>query len=372
MQSEKGNIEMKKIILFSCKDYNFYNFRRAFILKLKDLGYDVLLVSPYGEKIDYFTEKGIRFTNIDINRRGTNVFEELRLLRDIKKILVAEKPDLVLTYNGKTSYYPSYLCKRLHIPHIINNAGVMKGSRLLIALVEFLYKVSENKANCIMYQNSYERDYTQKLLKNKTHYRLLPGSGVDLDKFPYTEYPHNDGKIIIDYVARVVKFKGIEEYLECAKYIKEKYSYTEFRIFGDYDDEQYRPIIDDLHAKGIVNYCGVVKDMYSKVAESNLCIHVSEYEGMTNTILEHSSVGRPCIGSAVPGVMDGITDEVTGYLCSVNDAKSLIEKVEQFLSLSFEQKQNMGKEARKKMEAEFDRNIVTEIYLKEINRILGR
>lgn len=363
---------MKKIILFSCKDYNFYNFRSEFILKLKRLGYDVLLVSPYGEKIDYFTEKGIRFTNIDINRRGMNVLEELRLLRDIKKILIEEKPDLVLTYNGKTSYYPSYLCKKMHIPHIINNAGVMKGNPLLIALVEMLYKVSENKANCIMYQNSYERDYTQKLLKNKTHYRLLPGSGVDLEKFPYTEYPHNDESIIIDYVARIVKFKGIEEYLECAKYIKAKYPNTEFRIFGDYDDEQYRPIIENLQNDGIVNYCGVVKDMYSKVAESNLCIHVSEYEGMTNTILEHSSVGRPCIGSSVPGVMEGITDGVTGYLCNVNDAKSLIEKVELFLSLTFEQKEQMGKAARKKMEKEFDRNIVTNIYLEEINSILGR
>ena len=84
---------MKKIVLFSCKDYNFYNFRSEFILKLKGLGYDVLLVSPYGEKIDYFTEKGIRFTNIDINRREMNVFEELRLLRDKKKILIAEKPE---------------------------------------------------------------------------------------------------------------------------------------------------------------------------------------------------------------------------------------------------------------------------------------
>lgn len=362
---------MKKIILFSCKDYNFYNFRSEFILKLKSLGYDVLLVSPYGEKIDYFTEKGIRFTNIDINRRGMNVVEELRLLRDIKKILIVEKPDLVLTYNGKTSYYPSYLCKRLHIPCIVNNAGVMKGNPLLITIVELLYKISENRANCIMYQNSYERDYTQALLKNRTHYRLLPGSGVDLEKYPYTEYPYNNGKIIIDYVARIVRFKGIEEYLACAKYIKEKYPFTEFRIFGDYDDEQYRPIIDELQEKGIVNYYGVVKDMYSRVAESNLCIHVSEYEGMTNTILEHSSVGRPCIGSAVPGVMDGITDGVTGYVCNVNDVQSLIEKVEQFLELSFEQKEKMGKAARKKMEREFDRNIVTKIYLEEIASILG-
>lgn len=361
---------MKKIVLFSCRDYNFYNFRSDLILNLKDIGYDVLLVSPYGEKIDYFTDRGIRFKSIEINRRGKNIFEELRLIREIKAILVTEKPDLVMTYNGKTSFYPSYLCKRLHIPHIVNNAGVMKGGRILIAFIEMLYKVCENKASCIMYQNSYERDYTQHLLRNKTHYRLLPGSGVDLDKFAYTAYPYNDGKTIIDYVARIVKFKGIEEYLKCATYIKQKYPNTEFRIFGDYDDDKYRPIIEDLKKKGIVNYCGVVKDMFPKVVESNLCVHVSEYEGMTNTILEHSAVGRPCIGSNVPGVRDGIEDGVTGYICNVGDSDSLIDKVELFLSLSFEEKEKMGKEARKKMEREFDRNIVSTIYLDEINAAL--
>lgn len=363
---------MKKIMLISSKDNNFYNFRSEMILKLVELKYDVILVCPYGKKIDYFTERGCQFINLDMDRRGTSILNDLKLLNNYKRILKSEKPDLVLTYTAKPSYYASFICQFLHIPHIINNAGIMETGKLLTKFLNFLYKVCERKASCIMFQNTYERDYTEKLLNNKVHYRDIPGSGVNTTAFPYQSYPSNDEIVTFNFVARIMKSKGIEEFLECARVIRQKFPFTRFVIYGDYDDDTYRPIINEYCEKGIIEYGGIVVDMKPAIAKAHAVIHPSYYEGMTNVVLEHSSSGRPCIGSNIPGVREGIEDGQTGYIFEVKNSNSLINCVEKFLNLTHDEKAEMGKKAREKMINEFERSIVTNVYIDEIYKILGR
>ena len=362
---------MKKIMLISSKDNNFYNFRSELILKLVELGYEVILVCPYGKKIDYFTERGCKFIDIEMDRRGKSIFKDLKLMNRYKKILSLEKPDIVLTYTAKPSYYASFVCQFLHIPHIINNAGIMETGKALMKFLDFLYIVCEHKADCIMFQNTYERDYTERLLRHKVHFRDIPGSGVNTDAFPYQMYPKTDEIVTFNYVARVMKSKGIEEFLACAKVIKEKYSFTRFVIYGDFDDDTYRPIVKEYEDNGIVEYGGILMDMKPAIARAHAVIHPSYYEGMTNVVLEHSSSGRPCIGSNVPGVQDGIDDGKTGFIFEVKNSQSLIAAVEKFLNLSHEEKEEMGRQARKKMQCEFERSIVTNIYIEEIRKILG-
>ncbi len=361
----------KKIMLISSKDNNFYNFRSEMILNLVELSYEVVLVCPYGKKIDYFTNRGCRFVDINMDRRGKSVFKDLMLMNNYRKVLKKEKPDVVLTYTAKPSYYASFVCKYMHIPHIINNAGIMDTGKMFTKFLDFLYVVCENKASCIMFQNTYERDYTERLLRHKVHYRDLPGSGVNTDAFPYQPYPENDDVVTFNYVARIMKSKGIDEFIECAKTIKKKYPNTRFVIYGDYDDDLYRPIIQKCIDAGELEYGGILLDMKPAIAAAHAVIHPSYYEGMTNVVLEHSSSGRPPIGSDVPGVKDGIDDGKTGYIFKVKDSQSLINAVEKFLALSHEKKEEMGKKARQKMQKEFERSIVTNIYIEEITKIIN-
>ena len=107
------------------------------------------------------------------------------------------------------------------------------------------------------------------------------------------------------------------------------------------------------------------------IEAAHAVIHPSYYEGMTNVVLEHSSMGRPCIGSNIPGVKEGIEDGKTGFLFELKNVDSMVEAVERFMRLSHEEKAEMGKAARLKMENEFNREIVTNIYLEEINNIMG-
>lgn len=366
---------MAKLLFISNKDNNFYNFRSEKILKFKELGHEIVLLCPYGKKIDYFTERGCRFIDLDIDRRGTNPFADLVLIKNYLRILKEEKPNAVLTYTTKSSIYGGIACRIKHIPYIANNAGLIESSNYkwyVGYVLDMLYKMGFGGAACMMYQNHQERDYVNKLLHSKVHYRDIPGSGVNLNDFVFKPYPQNDDKIIFNFVARVVKFKGIDEYLDCAKAIKAKYPNTVFRIFGDFDDDNYRKIIADLESQDIVKYMGIQMNMRPFIEECHAAIHPSYYEGMTNVVLEHSASGRPCIGSDVSGVYEGIEDGTTGFISKVRNSKSLIAAVEKFILLTHEQKVAMGKAAREKMEREFDRNIVTNIYIEEINKILAK
>lgn len=368
-----NDANMAKIVLLSNKDNNFYNFRSEMILKLVELGHEVTLVCPYGKKIDYFTDRGCAFVDADLDRRGTNVFKDARLIAKYKSILKDLKPEVVLTYTTKSSVYGGMCCRWLKIPYIVNNAGLVENNNALLErLLRVLYRAGFKGASCMMYQNGRERDYVNPLLRNKVHYRDIPGSGVNLNSFTFQEYPQTDEIIRFNYVARIVGFKGIEELLSCAERIKAKYPQTEFVLYGDYDDDTYRKRVADLEERGIVKYGGIQYDMKPFITAAHAVIHPSYYEGMTNVILEHGAMGRPAIASDIPGCREGIENGVTGYTFEVKNVDALVDVVERFINLPHEQKVKMGKQAREKMEKEFDRQIVTNIYLEEINRIIKK
>ena len=365
---------MAKIALISNRDNNFYNFRSELILKLVELGHDVTLVCPYGKKIDFFTERGCSFIDIDLDRRGKNAFKDAQLIVNYYRLLKGLKPDVVLTYTTKSSVYGGMCCRWLKIPYIVNNAGLVENNnKLLEFILKILYRIGFKGASCMMYQNCRERDYVNELLKNKVHYRDIPGSGVNLDAFSYQPYPVDDNPIRFNFVGRIVGFKGIGEFLECAKRIKSKYSNTEFVIYGSFvdDDGGYKDQIEILEKNGIVKYGGVQLDMKPYIAKAHAVIHSSYYEGMTNVILEHAAIGRPAIASDIPGCREGIDNGVSGYTFPVQDVDKLAEAVDRFIQMDHSDKEQMGRKSREKMEREFDRNIVTNIYLEEIKKIIG-
>lgn len=363
----------KKILFLVNKDNVIYNFRRELAFELLEKGFDVMISCPYGKKIDFMTERGCRFADLQIDRRGTSMLNDLKLIKEYYKLIKREKPDVLLAYTSKCSIYGGMVCRWLNTPYIINNAGLIEPSNYSAAvglLLNILYKIGFKGASCMMYQNERERDYIQQKL-GKVHYRDIPGSGVNLNVFPFTAYPPNDDVIRFNYVARIVDFKGINEFLACAKKIKAIYPNTEFILYGDYDDNSYREKVSRFEAQGIVKYGGIQMDMKPCIASAHCVIHPSYYEGITNVILEHGAMGRPAIASDIPGCREAIDEGISGYTFPLKDVDALTATVEKFIKLSHAKKAEMGKAARLKMEREFDRNIVTNIYIEEINHILS-
>lgn len=364
----------KKILFLVNKDNVIYNFRKELAFALLDAGYEVYICSPYGKKIDFLTERGCKFIKLDIDRRGKSLFKDLKLIKDYYVIIKNLRPDVVLTYTTKCSTYGGMVCRHLGIPYIVNNAGLYREedfNKFVWSVLRLEYKLSYTGADCMMYQNSYEREKLNSIIGTTVHYRDIPGSGVNLNEFKFTEYPESDDLIRFNYVARIVDFKGINELLACAEIIKSKYDNTEFVLYGDYDDDSYRAKVKALEDRNIVKYGGIQIDMKPCIAAAHCVIHPSYYEGVTNVILEHGAMGRPAIASDIPGCREGIDEGKSGYTFELKNVDELVAAVERFILLPHEEKVAMGKAAREKMEREFDRNIVTNIYLEEINKILS-
>jgi galacturonosyltransferase len=221
--------------------------------------------------------------------------------------------------------------------------------------------------NNYSYHDSYDsffEDY--KIISAKVG--LLPGSGVNLEKYQPLPYPEDD-KIIFTYIARVMKTKGIDEFLAAAETIKKEYSNVEFHICGYYEDD-YKDIIEQAQKQGTIVYHGMVNDVrpYEEISH---CIVLPTYhpEGISNVLLEAAACARPIITTNRPGCKEVVDDGINGYLVKEKDSQDLIRKMRQFMELSWEARRDMGLAGRSKVEKEFDRQIVVEKYLEYIQNI---
>lgn len=360
---------MKKILILANNDVGLYNFRKELIEKLIKENYELYISLPDGEKISLLKDLGCNFVETNVDRRGMNPLNDIKLLLNYFKIIKKIKPDIVLTYTIKPNIYGGIACRLKKVPYLVNITGLgtaIESKGILSKILLKLYKFALKRAKCVFFQNEANKDLFIKCKIVKDNYKLIPGSGVNLIENSFTEYPKND-VIKFLFIGRVMKTKGIEEFLETAKIIKEKYKNTEFIILGGYDQEIYREKINEYVNKDIVKYEGFQKDVRKYILESNCIILPSYNEGMANVLLEAASTGRPIIASNINGCKEAINEGINGYLVEAKSVNSLVEKIEKFINLSYDEQREMGTKGREKVEKEFDRNIVIKAYMEEIN-----
>jgi len=356
-----------KILLLESHDLGLYRFRRELIERLLQEGNRVLISVPRGDYVNYFIQIGCEYADTIIDRRGTNPVKDLSLVLFYKNLCKKWKPDVILTYSVKPTVYGGMIGQREHIPYIANITGL--GSSILSGgwkewIVMWLYRISLKKARCVFFQNTMNQ---RLFLKKKIfipHMELIHGSGVNIDEFTLLDYPI-EPNIEFAFIGRIMKDKGIDEYLKAAVEIKKQYESVIFHICGFFE-ENYEAVLTKLQTNQVIVYHGQVnkiKEIYKKVH----CIILPSYsEGMSNAILEAAACGRPVITSNISGCREAIEDKVTGYLVKKEDYKDLVHKIKTFIMLPWEEKRQMGIAARNKMAAEFDRRVITEKYMKEI------
>ncbi len=358
-----------KVLVLANRDFVLYNFRVELLEKLLKENNEVYICLPEGPKVKYMIDMGCKFIPITIDKRGTNPIKDIKLINTYKKIFKDIKPDIILTYTTKVCIYGGIVAGKKKIPYLMNVSGLgtaVEQPGLLQHLMINLYRKAAKKAKCVFFQNEQNRDFFIQHKMYNGHYKMIPGSGVNLDKWKYIEYPSDDNGIHFLFVARIIKEKGIEEYLNCAKTIKERYPNAVFHILGPCDGE-YKEILDDYEAKDIIKYHGEVSDTSEYLKFAHCTIHPSYYpEGISNVLLESEASGRPVITTDRSGCRETVDDGVTGFCFETKNTQKLIESVEKFINMSNADRQQMGKNARLKMEQEFDRNIVVEAYLKEM------
>jgi galacturonosyltransferase len=347
-------------------------FRKELLQKLVQLGYEVLVSVPTNNYNSVFESFGCHVVNIQFNRRGINPFSDVVLIKKYSILLREIKPNIVLTYTIKPNIYGGIACQLNHIPYISNITGLgtsIENPGIIQTIALNLYKHGLSKAAFVYFQNNANKDYFIRKNIYKGLYEVLPGSGVNLLENQYEQYPPQNGRIIFLFVGRVMKDKGINEFLNVAMKLKLKYSNLYFWIVGSCDKD-YAVKLQKLQKDHIVQYFGFQENVHLFYKKCSCVILPSYHEGLSNVLLEAAATGRPIITTKVPGCEEAFDDGITGFGCKVKDSEDLLNKVECFIRLPYVEKVEMGKCGRGKIEREFDRSIVVNSYLKRIDLLI--
>ncbi len=372
--------EKKLIALLTNNDDDVYCFRKELIEAFIAEGYEVLISCPYGEKFELMKDIPYIYDDPDIDRRGTNPLKDAQLMAHYHRLFKKYRPAVVLTYTAKPGVYASFAAHALKIPVINNVTGfgsVLKEGKLKRGIIMRLFQAAYRQSDCIMFQNAVNMRMAKKMRMVHGKSRLIPGSGVALNRFPLLDYPEggdgkNGEKVVFNYIGRILKDKGVDDYIACAKAIHAVYPQTEFNMLGFIEptEAHYEKELEELEKEGVIRYHGSQKDVGPYIARAHAIIHPSVYgEGMSNVLLENAASGRPLITTDNPGCRETCKDKQSGFIYPKGNREALILAVQKFLELPNEKRREMGLKGRKRMEKLFSREIVIKAYLDEIKRL---
>lgn len=346
-----------KFLVITNHSYMLYQFRTELLQKLQTMG-EVVISMPFKGHHDDFIEMGFKCIDTKMDRRGINPIEDLGLYHFYKKLLKQEKPDIVITYSIKPNVYAGYLCRRLKIPYFVNVQGLGTAfqSQPMAMLATKMYTAGIKKAKVVFFENKANADeFVNRGIIPKEKEVVLNGAGVNLELYQFQPYPPEDDGIHILYLGRLMKEKGIDETFTAMRIVKEKYgNKVIFDVVGFFEDE-YKETVDKMVEDGIIIFHGFQPNPRPYYAAAHAVVLASYHEGMSNVLLEAAATGRAVITTDIPGCREAVEDGKTGYLCKKQDVDTLVEAMERFILLNYEERLAMGFAGRKKMEEEFDK-----------------
>ena len=366
---------MAKILILTNSIGFLYNFKYELLERLINEKFEIYFSIPESKndtRVKKIIELGCNYVETNLDRRSKNPFKDLNLVKQYETIVKKIRPNIIISYTIKPNIYGSYVAKKYKIPIIINVTGLGSGfnNNNTKWLVERMYKHACKNAYTIFFENEANYNYfIENKITKKDKSKIIPGSGVNLEKFKPMEKTKEDGIVRFLFIGRIMKEKGIEEYLKAAEYIADKYSNVEFQILGPFEEEKYKEIIlNNNNSK--IKYLGVSYDVRNEIKEIDCIINPTYHEGMSNVLLEGAAMAKPLLASNIPGCREIVDNGVNGYLFEPKNETSLIKTIEIFLSQNESDRIKMGIASRRKVERTFDRNLVIDVYLEEIARIL--
>ena len=347
-----------------------YKFRFELLEELIKRGHEIFLSVPTDNYVERIEAIGCKVIVTEMDRRGMNPVAEQKLYRFYCKLIKQIRPDKVLSYTVKPNIYGGIVAKKYGIPQIANITGLGtalenegKTQKVLIRL----YRRAFENVQIVFFQNEENRAFFEKNGINLSRSDIIPGSGVNINRFRVFEYP-DDTVVKFLFLSRIMKEKGIDYYLTTANKIRNKYPNTEFHICG-YCEEDYQDRIQKAVSDGIALFHGVIDNVNDFLKEMHCIIHPTYYpEGLSNVLLESCACGRPIITTDRSGCREVVDDGVNGYMIRQQNQLDLDNAVEKFLALSYSEKKAMGLAGRAKVEREFDRQIVVDKYMEEIEK----
>ncbi|MBQ8597492.1 MAG: glycosyltransferase family 4 protein, partial [Lachnospiraceae bacterium] len=320
---------MKKILILANSSGGLYDFRNELVLKLLQ-EYEVVASLPDEVRTKELEEEGCRVVHTPINRRGVNPVEDLKLLLNYLKLLKKESPDLVLTYTIKPNIYGGFACRLKRIPYITTITGLgttFQKQGMLLKMITVMYSMGLKKAECVFFQNEENRGIFDKYRIKGKKTRLVKGSGVNLSRHCFEEYPEGE-KTTFLYVGRMMQEKGTLELLRAAKALQAPN--VEFQFLG-YCDEDLKDKLDQAEGSGHIKQLGFDSNVHQYMKQASALVLPTYHEGMSNVLMEASATGRPVIATNISGCKEIFEEGMTGFGCEPKSSESLIEALKKFL-----------------------------------------
>ncbi len=371
----------KRRILISINTaWNIYNFRRNLIRFLISNNYHVITLAPsdsYSKKLE---ELGCEVHDLPMNAKGSNPFEDLRLLQTYKKQFKRLRPDICLFFTIKPNIYGSLACKQLGISFINNISGlgtVFLRNSISSIIAKRLYKKALHASKHIFFQNENDLDvFRMQHLLSHEKYSVIPGSGIDLDYFKALNIV-NRSKTAFTFlmVSRLIFDKGIREYIQAAEIVMEKHPNTVFEILGraegdaqlGYSKNEFKKIVT---RKSLV-WHEEQSDVRPFIENADTIVLPSYREGMSRSLLEACAMEKPVITTDTPGCNDIVIDKLNGFLCEINNADSLANAMIKMINLDKNERKEMGKKGREIVKKRFADQIIFDAYINAITENLN-
>lgn len=367
-----------KIAIAINTSWNIFNFRRGLVDHFLNRGDEVLAIAPLDDYSAKLEEIGCSYRRLEMSASGMNPVTDAGLIAEFYRILRKERPDVLLTYTIKPNIYGSLAAGILRIPCICNVSGLgtvflWKGYVKNIATALYSFGFRFNK--WIFFQNDEDREEFVRFVKvDMTKTSLLPGSGIDVERFKPRSAPDNPKPVFL-MIARLLVEKGIYDYLEAIKILRKKGIEAEFRLIGSLDETHSRSIsrveLNEWVAAGLVTHVEHLEDVRDAIASADVVVLPSYREGTPRTLLEAGAMGKPLIATDVPGCRHVVIDGHNGFLCKVKHPADLAAKMALFLALSVLEKREMADNARRSIVERFDQQLVIDQYARKIDELTG-
>lgn len=360
-----------KIVLFANTEWYLYNFRRSLALALRDAGHDVLLLSPpgpYGEKLRAL---GLRWQPLPMDRRSLNPLREVALLWHLVRLLRRERPDVVHGFTIKCAVYGGLAARVAGVPGRVNAVAGMGyvfisesfKARALRPVVRALLKLALGGRNArLILQNPDDVAlFEQAGLVNAARVRLIPGSGVDCVRFAPDPVRVRGARVRVLLPARLLWDKGLAEYVQAARLLREWALPVDLLLAGDPDpgnpaavpEATVRQWVDE----GVLNWLGHVDDMPALLRSVDVVALPSYREGLPKGLIEAAACGCALIATDVPGCREVVEHAVDGLQVPVKDGVALAEAMARLVR-DAGLRERLGVAARAKAMAQFDERIV--------------
>jgi glycosyltransferase involved in cell wall biosynthesis len=362
-----------KIVLFANTDWYLFNFRLSLARRLRELGHDLLLLSPPGDYGAKLVGMGFDWRALPMERRSLNPIAEARLVNHLAGLLRRERPDIVHGFTIKPAVYGSIAARLAGVKGRVNAVAGLgyvfisdePRARLLRPLVRRLLKTafSGKDARLILQNPDDLALFREAGLVAEERVRIIPGSGVDTSRFTPGRARRTGEPLEVLLATRLLWDKGLAEFIDAARILKAQGRNIRFLLAGEPDPgnpasvpvEAVRAWVDE----GVVEWLGHVDDMPGLLGSVDVVVLPSYREGLPKTLIEAAACARPLITTDVPGCRQVVSHEADGLLVAVREHEPLVHAIAR-LDDDHELASRLGAAAREKALAQFDERIVVE------------